>query len=43
VEIDRGAPAVASSEIEVAAPPEVVWDTLAVRALAAVEYRRPSG
>ena len=29
MEIDRGAPAIASSEIEVAAPPEVVWDTLA--------------
>jgi uncharacterized protein YndB with AHSA1/START domain len=29
VEVERGAPALASSEIEVAAPPEVVWDVLA--------------
>lgn len=29
MEIDPDAPAIASSEIEVAAPPEVVWDTLA--------------
>jgi uncharacterized protein YndB with AHSA1/START domain len=29
MEIRRDAPAVASSEIEVAAPPEVVWDVMA--------------
>ena len=29
MEIDRDAPAVGSSEIEIAAPPEVVWDVLA--------------
>ena len=29
MEINRSAPAVASSEIEVAAPPEVVWDVIA--------------
>jgi carbon monoxide dehydrogenase subunit G len=29
MEIDRSAPVVASSEIEVAAPPEVAWDVLA--------------
>jgi uncharacterized protein YndB with AHSA1/START domain len=29
VDVDRTAPAIASSEIEVAAPPEVVWDVLA--------------
>jgi hypothetical protein len=29
VEINENAPAVASSEIEVAAPPEVVWDVIA--------------
>jgi uncharacterized protein YndB with AHSA1/START domain len=28
MEINRSAPAIASSEIEVAAPPEVVWDVL---------------
>jgi uncharacterized protein YndB with AHSA1/START domain len=29
MEIDRDAPAIASSKIQVAAPPEVVWDVLA--------------
>ena len=29
VDVDRSAPAIASSEIQVAAPPEVVWDVLA--------------
>jgi uncharacterized protein YndB with AHSA1/START domain len=29
MEVDRTAPAVAHSEIEIAAPPEVVWDVLA--------------
>lgn len=29
MQIKEGAPAVASSEIEVAAPPEVVWDVIA--------------
>jgi hypothetical protein len=29
MDVDRSAPAVASSEIEVVAPPEVVWDVLA--------------
>ncbi|MGH2961827.1 MAG: SRPBCC family protein [Solirubrobacterales bacterium] len=29
MQIDESAPAVASSEVEVSAPPEVVWDVLA--------------
>jgi uncharacterized protein YndB with AHSA1/START domain len=29
MEVDQSAPAVASSEIEIAAPPEIVWDVIA--------------